>query len=161
MLVWLYPAPPPSIPSSQALQSRLSSVEEELASAKRDCTQALTEKERSVHECPPHHTHLHARPAPPRLMRDATDVNGAHTTAVASLRQQLAAAEQAVVEEEASASRMQVRGICACPTTFQYSHSFVLCVYQSLVHTLLHWWVVGWQTSCSGWRGVVDQEGEG
>ena len=71
----------------------------------------------------------------PRLMRDATDVNGAHTTAVASLRQQLAAAEQAVVEEEASASRMQVRGILCLPHILLVFTQFR----QSLVHTLSHW----------------------
>ena len=71
----------------------------------------------------------------PRLMRDASDVNGAHTTAVASLRQQLATAEQAVVEEEASASRMQVRGILCPPHILLVFTQFC----QSLVHTLSHW----------------------
>ena len=42
-------------------------------------------------------------------MRDATDVSGAHTTAVASLKQQLAAVGHALTEEQASASRMQVQ----------------------------------------------------
>ena len=91
------------------LQGRLSSVEGELEFAKRDCAQALAEKERSVHGATPPYPPS-CSPAPSRLMRDATDVSGAHTTAVASLKRQLAASEHALAEEQASTSKIQVGG---------------------------------------------------